>query len=108
MREIKFRLWDTDNNRYLYWEPFKYYDNLVVEPDFWKEEILEQFTGLLDKHGKGIYEGDLVIEGHYPPKVVEYNEGGFDPFIYNGGGEYEYHCCEVVGNIHSNPELLEQ
>lgn len=71
---------------------------------------LEQCTGLKDKNGKLIYEGDIVNDGEQYAKVI------FDKscFCYDdGSGYYEdlafYHIhCEVIGNIHENPELLEE
>ena len=93
---------------------------------FWHEDIvIMQSTGLLDKHGKLIFEGDVVrwSDGDYKhpsnPRVAEvrfdpelcffaFNVGesghkfGFSNFIYK---DTEKHL-EVIGNVHENPELL--
>lgn len=76
-------------------------------------------TGLRDKNGKLIFEGDILRLGgrdlpHWIKKgqkcKVEYNAGGFVPLC-----DYDSDCgdhvaagdCEIIGNIHDNPELLE-
>lgn len=69
-----------------------------------------QFTGLKDKNGREIYEGD-VIDGWMGKQVVEFNDGQFDPFgaPSHGGHEWdneEASKCEIIGNIHENPELI--
>lgn len=72
-----------------------------------------QFTGLLDKNGKEIYEGDIVFAEEYVgfknlKAEVIYNRGRF---CLNTGTIPEdliAELCEVIGNIYSNPELLKQ
>lgn len=78
-----------------------------------------QFTGLLDKHGKEIYEGDIVRKFSFKKPKNDHSDGqpsrvhwqpsscGFNlrrPFLQRDGRpSWEY---EVIGNIHQNPELL--
>ena len=81
-----------------------------------------QFTGFVDVTGKDIFEGDIVdasateLALGWPDStlsVVEWDDkiGGFDPFA-----DYDCDCgiftkahkCVVIGNIHDNPELLEE
>ena len=66
-----------------------------------------QYTGLTDKNGKKIFEGDVVANSCGIKKTVEFYKGRYYPFIafpeYNCWDEKE---CEIIGNIHDNPELL--
>ena len=70
-----------------------------------------QFTGLTDRNGVKIFEGDIVRYGQRGK--VEYNSGSaqftlnFTNSTYEGFDKIPFCDCEVLGNIHDNPELLE-
>lgn len=70
-----------------------------------------QYTGLKDKNGKEICEGDILLDESGTYAVVGYSMGAF--YVDFGEGfdlQYFTECiheiCEVVGNIHDDPELL--
>lgn len=93
-REIKFRCYDILQNKMIW------FDKLVRTDT----ENLMQFTGLLDKRGKEIYEGDIVKNKYKLQWVVEYIYNGFDPFDAHDG-IYAIEV-EVIGNIYQNKDLL--
>lgn len=80
-------------------------------------ETVGEWIGLVDRFGRKIYEGDIVLGFDFTPDddgygVVEWGDGGFlvsnrcfcGSFIEN----YDGRDFEVVGNIHDDPELLEE
>ena len=148
-REIKFRAWDGEKMHYpvhenylsLYngdnripWGIYRQPDGTRIVSGQHEECELMQFTGLLDKNGREIYEGDIL---RYPPKdnwgKINYN--CFEVFFHDGDANSDYNIgysinrmhnhgsvcggvipsfkpravskMVIIGNIHENPEMLE-
>ena len=128
MRKIKFRGKSIDGKEWLYGDLVSSLDEkrfVILENDKGSNDICEvdpetigQFTGLMDKNGNEIYEGDIVKwsngmlyavkfwDGMFYASVEECNEGIFGGFPLHRLIEYEDGGCEIVGNIHDNTELL--
>ena len=129
MRNIKFRGKRVDNGQWVYGLPSygsgeniiyiegwfgdeggEDYDRIEVDP-----KTISQFTGLFDKSGTEIHEGDILVNKSGRLCEIIWNEyrSGFDSkplnalgtnrgFTYNRQWVY----CEIIGNIYENPELL--
>lgn len=138
----KFRAWDKENDRMIYPSTegvcFEVDDDginiLDVSGDYPEDHtfpaidsVLMQSTGLKDKNGVEVFQGDIVKvtdedeEYSYISVVKNYAEEGYPAFDIEApsswyyesnvlstimGGDYE--TIEVIGNIYENPELLEQ
>jgi len=116
MRKIKFRAWDKSNQKIVNeGDVTSWHSEQLTSGDllnWFENEDLMQFTGLLDKNGKEIYESDLVkIDHHWSegwekrPHEVTYDNGSFYPW---GTGDWEESSdkYEIVGNVYENKELL--
>ena len=126
MREILFRAWDKVSKKYREFDGM--HDTMMMinkdgKVEYYNlqngsggdEYILEQFTGLVDRNGKRVFEGDIIHVDNYDDgwnSMVEFKGGAFAVDV--EGKEYDYTAIgwleyevEIIGNIHDNPELLE-
>ena len=118
MREIKFRAWNPNEDIMRYSVDFynlRDFFGWVCLNDLQDKFTVMQYTGLKDKNGKEIYEGDIVncrvskLEG-CPDIRIMLQPITYDRGVYMAGG----YCCwfcyqyEVIGNIYENPELLKE
>lgn len=136
MREIKFRGFNRKNRKWLHGyyfvnrgehfivtdgtaDPFSAHEDYIIDPD-----TLGQFTGLNDRNGKEIYEGDIV-KFHFMtsnscstklfPTEKFFGKITTDKYnllsIFSNGMKIHIENAikygEIIGNIHDNPELLE-
>ncbi|MCW4397438.1 YopX family protein [Lentilactobacillus parabuchneri] len=126
-REIKFRAWympfgpKGSMQEMLYRKASSILAFAEMSPDNY---IVEQFTGLKDKNGKEIYEGDIlawhsnIYRKHDWVGLVLYRGAGFavqesdksysSPEWLDCACRKDVNIVEVIGNIHKNPELLEE
>lgn len=129
MHELKFRVWSKKQKTYDYKYPFNVsgsfyiaqngvllsdYGNVITPEVKQNDFVIERFTGLRDKNDHMIYEGDIVSEHNGDLKgVVKQAEDGqwiiYWDNIPDGRSVLFEHSnfCEVIGNIHGNPEFIE-
>lgn len=114
MRKIKFRIWSIKDKCFV----GSYFEGLNFDlssgqiyssgTNVTKDYVIMQYTGLNDKNGLEIYEGDIVITESGAVQHIEYNNhvGAFVCIESNSNLKAISSTDEVVGNIYSNSELI--
>ena len=82
----------------------EYFKSNCIDQYSVKPETIGQYTGLTDKNGRKIFEGDVVKISNGEIFEVKYEDGGFTAGLFLG--DWDYGHVEVIGNIYDNPELL--
>lgn len=146
-REIKFRVWDKQEQEMLYSDS-ELIKNFDIFSGWWFEEgkesvdrnrmVLMQFTGMKDREGNDIFEGDIVKYNdgkhmHFDTGIYEIRSNGVGMFLYSEEDDYDsYDWCKnfkielteftyeggnvrgankrfrVIGNIYENHNLLDE
>lgn len=104
-RPIKFRLWDS--GEMIDWDQIKSRGYYVSSISAYGDDVM-QFTGMLDKNGVEVYEGDVMKMYKHSdgsPCVVTFEDGCYNCFPF-GTLDSAVKYGIVIGNIHENPELL--
>jgi hypothetical protein len=138
-RQLKFRTWDkqlkqfaewtnrdpffdTSHGQIFFWERVQRedgsYDGDIILQDYGDRFILQQYTGLKDKNGKEIYEGDICNAGMVTGPI-DFIIGGFslasnplieflpkDACIFSPDYDSSWIDVEVVGNVCENPDYF--
>lgn len=127
MDEVKFRAWNTRNKEMMYLDDYDYLDlngKQFVTYEVWGfgYNELMQYTGLKDKDGKEVYEGDVVsllfdgikhrVMKHRVEYITQMGAWSLMPLLFHTEMQKQFTTpsyveFEILGNIYENPELME-
>ena len=105
MKDYKFRAWDKQLKQ------FRYFDFSTCLPcySYKVNWVVQQFTGLVDKNGREVYEGDIMKSDFFVnseiKSIIFWEDGGFE---LDGDviSQDTLNYYEIVGNVFQNPELI--
>jgi hypothetical protein len=115
MREIKFRVWNNLNKNFIYFDIYEDYPSGI----YGGVSCPQQFTGLKDKNGQEIYEGDFINFAYTPKTIFTghvrwFNDrGSFGVTVDNAFETFEelmdyWNSVEVVGNIFQQESCMDE
>lgn len=125
MRKIKFRAWDKENEKMMKVSSLHLENKEISVKEngtfhLFRMQDLMQYTGLKDKNGKEIYEGDIVLikldeTSTWHKTVVGFKKGAFianlidkEDYVYIFHHGFTSDDFEIIGNVYENKNLLEE
>ena len=125
MREIKFRAWDKENKKMMKVSSLHLENKEISVKEngtfhLFRMQDLMQYTGLKDKNGKEIYEGEIVLikldeTSTWHKTVVGFKKGAFianlidkEDYVYIFHHGFTGDDFEIIGNVYENKNLLEE